>query len=130
MYKSLFVILSFRHDKSCDMSNNNTCSGEREGGCDKYDNIGHINTKMCDTASDVNISFVKMIFVGKLIGNAFDILREWPLEDQRLTLLNSKMHQLKTRDTFDKLSNFSVLFFPKYGSVLISNSLLIESISS
>ena len=44
-----------------------------------------------------------MTFVDNLIDNTFDTLREWPLEDQVLTLLYSKMHQLMAPDTLDKL---------------------------
>ena len=108
-HKFLNVILS--------LSNNNTGSGGKRGvGLDNCDNIGYIDTKMSDTAafatqqtipsSVIDISFaafVKMTFVDNLIDNTFDILREWPLEDQVLTLLYSKMHQLMAPDTLDKL---------------------------
>ena len=136
----LIVILSFRHGKSHDISNNNTVCG-----CN-YDNIGCITTNMSDSAIfatrqtipsfDINVSFVKMIFVDNLVGSAFNILREQPFEDQVLTLSYSKMHQLMAgdpqnsftyRDTFDKLSDFLLMYFLQNMIVLISNSAFIES---
>ena len=94
-------------------------------------------TQQTIPSSDINISFaafVKMIFVD-------DVLREWPLEDQVLTLLYSKMYQLTGsdpqnsltyRDTFDKSPNFLLVFFQNTMSIrlLVSNDIVIESILS
>ena len=145
----LYVILSFRHGESLDISNSDTVGGGERGVCDNYDNIRYITTKMSDTVifatrqtipgSDINVSFVKMIFVDNLIGSTFDILRERPyaFDDQVLTLSYSKRHQLMARnpqnsftyrDTFDKLSNFLLMYFFQNMIVLMSNSAFIESI--
>ena len=107
-YKFLNVILSFQRGKLRHISNSNTGRrGKQVVGLDNCDNIGYIDTKMNGTAalttqrtiprSDINIlftAFVRMIFADNLIDNTFDILREWALQDQVLTLLHSKMRQL------------------------------------
>ena len=75
------------------------------------------------TSTDVDIkmsfAFVRMIYVDYLIEKTFDIRRESPLEDWVLSLLHINMHESTKRDTFDKLSNFLLVFYPNYSRVLL-----------